>query len=432
MAGRVRWALVFLGVISTFGLAERAPADGPAIPAAPTLPTYPMPFMGITPCRIVDTRDANRGSDYGPPALSAGVPRSFIIAGQCGIPIGAQAVSLNVTVVSPQGLGYVLLYPKGAGQPVVSTLNYLAGQTVANAAIVPLGDDGGLTVSAALSGTDLLIDTNGFFGATVVPDGNTALGPSTFFSLAAGAFDDTALGAGCLFDDSTGAGNTAIGYGALVNISTENYNTAVGYQALEFAHAGLNTALGTNAFLGTVTGSNNIGIGVFAGMDLTSGEDNIYIGTQNAPPSESAATRLGDFSLHASAFIAGVRGVSVGAGSVGVLVDSGSQLGTISSSERLKRDVEDIGEMSRALLALRPVTFRYRTQADERPQFGLIAEEVELVYPDLVVCDSDTGFETVLYHELPALLVNELQRQQKRIAELRGRIAELERRRRNP
>lgn len=129
--------------------------------------TSPLPFVGTNPCRIADTRAAGFPVAYGPPPLAAGVPRNFPLAGQCGIPPSAGAMSLNITVTNTLGPGFILIYPEGGAQPVVSTLNYIAGQTVANAAIVPLGMGGGVTVIAGVSGTDLIIDTNGYYGGSV-------------------------------------------------------------------------------------------------------------------------------------------------------------------------------------------------------------------------------------------------------------------------
>src|SRR6266508_740877 len=128
--------------------------------------TSPLPFIGITPCRLVDTRQAAFPAGFGPPALGAGVPRNFDLNSDplCpGIPANAQAYSLNVTVTNTLGAGFILIYPQGGAQPTVSTLTYVAGQTVANAAIVPAGTNGGVTVIAGVSGTDLIIDINGYF-----------------------------------------------------------------------------------------------------------------------------------------------------------------------------------------------------------------------------------------------------------------------------
>jgi hypothetical protein len=128
------------------------------------VPTPPLPLIGITPCRIADTRGNGFTGQYGAPALAAGSPRSFVLTGQCGIPSTAQAVSLNVTVTNTLGPGFVKIFPEGAVSPVVSTVNFTAGETIANAAIVPLGTGGGVTVGAA-AGTDLILDTNGYYDA---------------------------------------------------------------------------------------------------------------------------------------------------------------------------------------------------------------------------------------------------------------------------
>jgi hypothetical protein len=131
--------------------------------------TPAVPFVGYAPCRLVDTRTTtipNFPAGYGPPALAAGSPRNFDLNNQpncVGIPAGVEAYSLNITVTNTLGPGFILIYPQGGAQPPVSTLNYLAGQTVANAAIVPAGTGGGVTVIAGVSGTDLIIDINGYF-----------------------------------------------------------------------------------------------------------------------------------------------------------------------------------------------------------------------------------------------------------------------------
>jgi hypothetical protein len=132
--------------------------------------TNPLPFIPITPCRIADTRGNGFTGQYGPPKLTQGTPRSFTLTGQCGIPGLAGAVSLNITVTGTAGPGFILIYPEGGSQPLVSTLNYVANQTIANAAVVPLGSDGmgggGITVVAGVHDTQLIIDTNGYYSPT--------------------------------------------------------------------------------------------------------------------------------------------------------------------------------------------------------------------------------------------------------------------------
>ena len=150
-----------------------APEGSEAIDGSSSAPLH---FVALHPCRLVDTRGNGFTGAYGPPSLTQGVPRDFVLTGQCGIHPAAQAVSLNVTVTNTQGPGFILIYPAGGAQPTVSTLNYVAGQTVANAAVVPLGLGGAITVIAGVSGTDLIIDTNGYYGEGVVTSLNGLTG----------------------------------------------------------------------------------------------------------------------------------------------------------------------------------------------------------------------------------------------------------------
>jgi hypothetical protein len=133
-----------------------------------SLPTEPLPFIGIAPCRLVDTRIATLPADCGPPRLSAGAARSFVLTGQahCSVPSAAQAISINVTAVSPAGNGNIRVYPADATVPNVSTVNFRQGQNTANAAIVALAANGAVTALASVD-TDLIIDVNGYFGGTL-------------------------------------------------------------------------------------------------------------------------------------------------------------------------------------------------------------------------------------------------------------------------
>ena len=123
-------------------------------------------FVGVAPCRLVDTRQSGFPPGWGTPSLVQGQPRNFDLNSDplcTGIPAGVDAYSLNITVTNTQGPGFILIYPQGGSQPTVSTVNYVAGQTIANAAIVPAGTNGGVTVIAGVSATDLVIDINGYF-----------------------------------------------------------------------------------------------------------------------------------------------------------------------------------------------------------------------------------------------------------------------------
>ena len=193
------------------------------------------------------------------------------------------------------------------------------------------------------------------------------------------------------------------------------------------------------ALSNNTTGNSNIAVGLNAGFGITTGSSNIVIG--NTGGAESNAIRIGNAADHNRAFIAGIRGVTTGINNaIAVVVDSNGQLGTVSSSQRTKDNIADMGEASSTLMKLRPVTFYYK--ADQNPrgrslQYGLVAEEVEKVAPGLVARSANGEIETVFYQHLAPMLLNEFQKQQRLIeiqtAELKkqiARVAELEQERR--
>ena len=272
--------------------------------------------------------------------------------------------------------------------------------------------------------------------------GNTASGASALFSNTAG-FSNTASGVNALLSNTTGFSNTASGVSALQSNTTGLSNTASGVSALQSnTTGGGNTASGASALFSNTTGNNNIALGAAAGTTNTTGSFNIHIG--NGGAIESNTIRIGTTGNQTRAFIAGIRGVTTASSAIPVVIDANGQLGTVSSSRRFKEDIRDMGEMSARLLDLHPVVYHYtaETQAGERPlQYGLIAEEVEQVFPELVAYGADGRVETVQYHVLSALLVNELQKQnavvkvqqellaaQKKIlSQLQERVARIER-----
>jgi hypothetical protein len=239
---------------------------------------------------------------------------------------------------------------------------------------------------------------------------NTGIGSNALFHNTDG-MANAAVGVIALQQNTTGDMNTAIGTGSMTRNTSGSENTAVGHRSLSTMTDGwANTAIGTEALRDVTTGSNNIAIGRIAGGDITTGSNNIHIGYQGAA-NESDTIRLG--SQQTRAFVRGIRGVTTaGANAVAVLIDSAGQLGTISSSKRTKDDIRDMGQASAGLFRLRPVTFRYiQPYADgSKPlDYGLIAEEVAEVFPDLVVHDGAGEVETVQYHKLVPMLLNELQ-----------------------
>ena len=260
---------------------------------------------------------------------------------------------------------------------------------------------------------------------------NTASGFSVLEFNTTGSYN-TAIGAQALAFNTTGVANTASGADVLLRNTTGTENTASGSGALESNRTGnQNTAIGVGALSQIFSGGGNTAIGVNAGA-LSTGSNNIYLGSAVfGGPGESNAMYLGNTTLQTKTVIAGIRGITTGAANaIPVVIDSNGQLGTVSSSIRFKEDIHEMGDVSRRLMMLRPVTFRY-TQAyrdGAKPiQYGLIAEEVAEVFPELAVRGADGQVETVHYETLNVLLLNELQKQQAHLDEQSEELKKQER-----
>ncbi len=244
---------------------------------------------------------------------------------------------------------------------------------------------------------------------------NTANGHKALYNSTTGDIN-TASGASALYSNSAGYYNTASGVSALHHNTTGDYNTASGVTALHYNTTGnRNTADGVSA-LYNATGSRNVAVGYEAGYAITTGANNIMIGAgQKGNAADSGVIRIGASTFQTKTHIAGIRGVTTGkANAVPVVIDSNGQLGTIASSRRFKEEIQPMGNVSERLLALRPVTFRYKTDYEDGShptEFGLIAEEVAEVFPELVVYGEDGRPETVSYHLLSSLLLNEVQKE---------------------
>jgi hypothetical protein len=306
-----------------------------------------------------------------------------------------------------------------------------------------------------------LLLTPALRAVTPPPDGgyineNTAEGTNALFSLTDG-FDNTAIGFKALFTNNTGAFNTAVGdqallknssghsntatgfvalanntigedntadgVGALISNTTGNTNTATGDSALHSNTTGSsNIAIGFEALLFNTTGNNNIAVGDSAGANLTTGSNNIDIGALGVA-GEANTIRIGKSGTQKKTLIAGIRGVTVANG-IGVFVNSSGQLGTVVSSARFKEAIKPMDKASEAILALKPVTFRYKEELDPEkiPQFGLIAEEVEKVNRDLVVRDEDGKVNTVRYEAVNAMLLNEFLKEHSKVEALEAKM----------
>src|SRR5207248_4998519 len=171
-------------------------------------------------------------------------------------------------------------------------------------------------------------------------------------------------------------------------------------------------------------GSFNTAVGTNAGANLTTGSDNIAIGALGVA-GESNTMRIGTVKQTAT-FITGIRGsATANANAVPVVIDSAGQLGTISSSQRFKDGIKPMDQASDTILALKPVTFHYKTDNQNTPQFGLIAEEVAKVNPDLVVHDENGEIYTVRYEAVNAMLLNEFLKEHCRVEQLEKQVAAL-------
>jgi len=337
---------------------------------------------------------------------------------------------------------------KTTAQPLLMTLTLLCLELLPTAQAVVPPPDGGYPNFTTAEGTQALQSLTS--GA-----GNTGIGWRSLFLNTTGSFNtgvgtgalalntgdsNTATGAAALFLNTTGSQNTATGTAALLNNTDGAGHTAVGFNALATATAGAsvfaaNTAVGVNALFGDTTGNGNTAVGAaalfsnttgggntaignFAGSALTTGDNNIDIGSPGAA-AESNTIRIGVQGTQAFTIIAGINEDFLASG-VPVLVSPDGVLGVAISSARFKEDIKPMDTGSEVLLALKPVTFRYKKEMDPagRSQFGLVAEDVEKVNPDLVVRDKEGKPYTVRYDQVNAMLLNEFLKEHRKVEQL--------------
>jgi len=308
-----------------------------------------------------------------------------------------------------------------------SAANVAGGASAANAAtsantantIVERDSSGNFSAGTITLNGNLYLPTTTGTGGIIYSSGSSlvhAYGSMNFFAGAgAGNFTmsgsaNTGIGMEALIDNTTGSYNTASGSLALSANTVGSDNTANGYIALWSNTNGTgNTAVGYRALRNNTSGSGNIALGSDAGGSLTTGSYNIDIG-HSGNAGESSTIRIG--ATQTNTFIAGIYNTTASSG-VAVYVTPSGQLGTLTSSARFKRDIHSMDDASDVLLSLRPVTFRYKPELDPQglPQFGLVAEEVEKIDPDLVARDDKNQIYTVRYEAINAMLLNEFLKQ---------------------
>jgi len=342
---------------------------------------------------------------------------------------GTSALQNLTTGVGNTAAGWHSLFANSAGN-----LNTAIG---AGSLLFNIGDSN--TATGALA---LLSNTSGFYntasGARALLSNttgqyNTANGESALTSNTVGN-GNTALGNDALFSNAQGNQNIAVGGGALFQNVDGHDNTAVGVDALLSNNTGsFNVAFGPGALSGNSIGNSNLAVGNLAGYGLTTGDNNINVGSfVTGPDGEANTIRIGN-SDHQAAYIAGISGQVVGLGGSTCYIDNDGKLGILLSARRYKEDIQRMDDASGALYALEPVTFRYKPEFDKSgtPQFGLVAEEVAAVNPDLVTCNAKGELSTVRYEAVNAMLLNEflkehrtVQAQQKEIDALRAELKE--------
>src|SRR5206468_11262361 len=272
---------------------------------------------------------------------------------------------------------------------------------------------------------------------------NTATGFRALRFNTSGGHGNTANGAQALYHNTTGDHNVAIGSGALSDSTTGRFNTAIGSEALGFNETGnKNTAIGQSAALATTTGGSNTAIGFDALSSITTGERNVALGDRAGSQltgsnnivigsevvgvaGQSNTIRIGRGITET--FIDGIKGATASGGAAVFVVGEGGKLGTMTSSARFKDDIKPMDKASEVILALKPVSFRYKKEVDPQrvAQFGLVAEDVEKINPDLVIRDAQGRPQTVRYEQVNAMLLNEFLKEHRKVEQLEKQIEAL-------
>jgi trimeric autotransporter adhesin len=328
--------------------------------------------------------------------------------GEANTAIGDSALLSNTTGGSNTATGALALLANTAGESNTATGdNALAGNTI-----------GSLNTANGVAA--LVSNTAG--------GSNTAIGVSALAANTTGN-ENTATGVAALVSNTTGDFNTATGLSALHDNTLGSSNTAIGDHAL-FANtegAG-NTAVGASALSSINTGSSNTALGENAGHNLfKSDSNNIDIGANvDGVAGESNTVRIGNPDI-TTTIIRGISGQTVASGAT-VLVAANGQLGTVTSSKRFKEEIKPMDKASEAVYSLKPVTFHYKKEIDPSgtQQFGLVAEQVEKLNPDLVVQDEKGQVNSVRYDQVNAMLLNEFIKEHKAFLQEQRKVREQE------
>ncbi len=306
----------------------------------------------------------------------------------------------------------------------------------AGALLVNTANENTATGAAALlsNSTGISNTANGAFAlfSNTTGNDNTAIGVDALVSNTTGV-SNTAIGVSALSSNIDGFRNNAVGLNVLSSHTTGAFNNAFGADALSSDTGGqANSAFGESALVHNTTGSDNTAIGFAALGNNTTGNGNIALGSFTGGGVSTAnnviciGSNVAGFNVDNSCFIGNIRDALVAPDAAPVLIDSAGKLGTTSgSSRRFKKEIKPMDKASEAILALKPVTFHYNSDTMATPQFGLIAEEVAEVNPDLVVRDKNGEIYTVRYDAVNAMLLNEFLKEHRKIEKQQATIGEL-------
>jgi hypothetical protein len=261
-------------------------------------------------------------------------------------------------------------------------------------------------------------DQNLFVGIGSGMNNSSGSGEITLLGYEAGysnttGIDNTFLGHNAGYENTTGSYNVFVGQGAGYYNVNGSDNTFTGFRSGHFTNSGAeNTFYGYQSGYNNQSGDNNTFLGYKAGYNNTTGVSDLYIDSQGpGAGNEMDTIRIGN-SNHTATYIQGIYGVNVSG--IAVQINSSGQLGTAPSSLRFKEQVRDMGDSTNDLMKLRPVTFFYKPEyanGKRTLEYGLIAEEVAKVYPELVAYDKDGQPYTVRYQYIATMLLNEVQKQ---------------------
>jgi hypothetical protein len=323
--------------------------------------------------------------------------------------VGVAALLLNTTGTNntANGVGALVFNDSGSNNTAIGASalfsNTTGGQNTANGTGTLFINTTGINNTAV--GFNALFDNS--VGSDNTATGNAALIANT-------GSQNTATGSTALFNNTSGIQNTATGFFALVNNTTGNGNTATGLGALGGNNTGNNnTALGDGALANNTSGSANIVLGSFAGVNVATADNVICIGSD-----------VDGEDVSNSCYIGNIFNATSSGGSA-VFINSAGKLGTSTSSQRFKDEIKPMDQASEALYALKPVKFRYKKEIDPQgtKQFGLVAEEVEKVNPDLVVRDKEGKPYSVRYEQVNAMLLNEFLKEHRAFVEEQHKVA---------